>query len=117
MPKYMPKLPPLDPCPVEHVVELIGGKWKPRLLYRLRLSDTSLADLQRFLPGARSQVIAQQLGALEEDGIVLRLSPAAGQSWGNYTLTDRGKELLAAVDVIAGWGEADLGGWSAPTLR
>lgn len=112
----MPKLPSLDACPVEHVVDLIGGKWKPRLLYRLRLGDASLADLQRFLPGARTQVIAQQLGALEEDGIVLRLPPADCQSWGKYALTDRGKGLLAAVDVIAGWGEADIGGWSAPTL-
>ncbi|MET0240733.1 MAG: helix-turn-helix domain-containing protein [Sphingobium sp.] len=105
---YTYKLPPLDPCPVEHVVQLIGGKWKARLLGRIRECPASVGDLQRFLPRIRPQVLLRQLKALEQDDLISRLAPASGRDWGRYTLTDRARALLAAVDAIAFWGERDL---------
>jgi len=65
---YTPKLAPLDPCPVEHVVRLIGGKWKARLLARVRERPCSVAELHRHLPRARPQVLLEQLKALEGTG-------------------------------------------------
>jgi len=105
---YTPKLAPLDPCPVEHVVRLIGGKWKARLLARVRERPCSVAELHRHLPRARPQVLLEQLKALEGDGIVRRLAPAPGKAWGDYALTERGEALLAVVDAVATWGEDDL---------
>lgn len=106
---YRPKLPPLDPCPVEHVVQLIGGKWKARLLERIREQPATVGDLQRFLPRIAPQVMLRQLGALERDGIIERLASTTKREWGRYRLTERGQGLLVAVDVIASWGADDLG--------
>lgn len=111
---YTPKLPPLDPCPVEHVMQLIGGKWKARLLALLREQPRPVADLQRCLPRARAQVLLQQLKALERADLVQRLPPAHGRTWGPYALTDRAASLLGAVDVIAAWGDHDLLSHGAP---
>jgi len=105
---YTPKLPPLDACPVEHVVQLIGGRWKVRLLALLRDQPRSAADLQRCLPRARPQVLLEQLRALESASLLQRLPPPSGRTWGPYALTDRARSLLAAVDVIAAWGNHDL---------
>lgn len=105
---YTPKLPPLDPCPVEHVVQLVGGKWKARLLALLREEPLSVADIQRRLPRARPQVLLEQLKALERADLLQRLPPARGKTWGPYALTDRATSLLGAMDVIAAWGDHDL---------
>ena len=65
---YTPKLAPLDPCPVEHVVRLIGGKWKARLLACVRERPCSMAELQRHLPRARPQVLLEQLKGTGSSG-------------------------------------------------
>jgi DNA-binding HxlR family transcriptional regulator len=105
---YQPKLPPLDPCPVEHVVHLIGGRWKARLLGRVREAACTVAELQRFVPRAKPQVLLRQLKVLEQDGLIERLPLGPAERWGRYALTERGATLLAAVDHVAAWGQADL---------
>lgn len=116
MSRYRPKLQPLEPCPVEHVVRLVGAKWKARILYRLTLSNAALADLQRHLPRARPQVLTTQLQAMVADGLVRRRDPALDQAWGHYEITERGRGLCKALDALAEWGAAEINGWSAPTL-
>ena len=108
MGRYEPKLAPRDPCPVEHVLELVGGKWKPRILAKLKEGDAPMGELGRLLPRARPQVLAAQLRELESDGIVGRLAPAAGETWGRFRLTERGRGLCEVLDVVAAWGGADL---------
>ena len=38
-------------CPLELVQDMIKGKWKPIILWRLRLGATSLAKLERDIDG------------------------------------------------------------------
>jgi DNA-binding HxlR family transcriptional regulator len=117
MPHYQPKLPPLDPCPVEHVVALIGGRWKARILHRLSLGDAAANELVRHLKRARPQVVAAQLGAMERNGLVERLPLLPGRMWGVYRITSRGRSLHAALSGVADWGTVDIGGWVAPSLQ
>ena len=114
MNRYERKLPPLDPCPVEHVVEVVGGRWKARILHWLTLGEASVADLRRHLPRARHQVLAHQLAEMERHGLVRRQPPAPGRSWGAYAITPRGLLLHGALAEVAAWGVADLGGWDPP---
>jgi len=116
MTRYVPKLPPLDPCPVERVFALVGGRWKIRLLYRLHLADASLAELRAHLPRARPQVLTERLRELEQAGMLLRLPPSGG-GWGSYRITPRGRSLLDALAPAADWGRTDLGGWEPPTFE
>jgi DNA-binding HxlR family transcriptional regulator len=116
MGRYQAKRPPLDPCPVEHVVTLVGGKWKARLLYRLSLGDASLGDLQRHLPRARPQVLTAQLQAMAADGLVRRRAAGADHAWGRFEITERGRSLCAAIDAVASWGAIDIGGWVPPVF-
>ena len=43
-------------CPLELVHDMIKGKWKPIILWRLRLGATSLAKLERDTENAAGAV-------------------------------------------------------------
>lgn len=114
MARYRPKLPPLDPCPVEHAVAIVGGKWKARMIFEIARAPTSTGELIRALPRAKPQVVAAQLRALARDGVIRRLPPIAGERWGRFALTDEGARLCAALDGVAAWGREAIGGWTPP---
>ena len=112
MTRYIPKLPPLDPCPVEYVFVVIGGRWKSRILHRLGFGPTSLSELRRSMPRAREAVLVQQLKAMAEAGIVERLPRENGRAWGDFVLTERGRKLLQALASISEWGLEEIKQWS-----
>lgn len=104
---YQPKRAPLDPCPVEEVIGLIGGKWKARLLFELSLKQARFAELRRALPGVTQQVLSAQLQALVDDGLVRREAAVPGAG-GPYSLTQAGLSLLPVMKCVAAWGESRL---------
>lgn len=104
---YQPKRAPLDPCPVEEVVGLIGGKWKARLLLALSQRQAGFAELRRALPGITQQVLSAQLQALVNDGLVRREAPLLGAG-GPYSLTQTGLSLMPVMKCVAAWGESRL---------
>jgi DNA-binding HxlR family transcriptional regulator len=118
---YVPKRPALDPCPIEAVVAMIGGKWKARILYLLWLEPFAFAELLRRLVGIRQQVLSVQLRALERDGLVRRDQAAeAERHAGRYLLTATGCELIALLMPVADWSVRLLKqnglDWSPPVI-
>lgn len=114
---YHRKRPPLDPCPLEHVLAMVSGKWKARVLYLLASGELGFADIRRAVVGLRQQVLATLLQELERDGLVDRRrdDPANGS---RYRLTLRGQELVGLLVPVAAWGNARLAErgltWSLP---
>jgi DNA-binding HxlR family transcriptional regulator len=106
---YRPKREPLPPCPVENALAVVAGKWKARILLLLSNDALRFSDLRRNLEGITQQVLSAQLNAMERDGIVLRSpvsnNPLAGSP---YALTEDGRSLLAALEVLSEWGMARL---------
>lgn len=64
-------------CPVEAALDVIGGKWKPLILWALGDKVLRFNELQKALPGINTKMLTKQLRALEEDGESLRLSRSA----------------------------------------
>ena len=46
-------------CPLELVHDMIKGKWKPIILWRLRLGKTSLAQLERDIEGITQKMLLE----------------------------------------------------------
>lgn len=56
-------------CNVEMTVDLIGGKWKPLILWNLMDSTLRFNELKRRIPGITQKMLTQQLKDLEEAGL------------------------------------------------
>ena len=59
-------------CSVTATVEVIGGRWKPTILFHLKDQPRRFNELRRLVPGITQRMLTLQLRALEQDGIVTR---------------------------------------------
>ena len=59
-------------CPVEATLFLIGGKYKPLILWYLIEKPLHYMELQRMIPKATPKMLSQQLHDLEECGMLHR---------------------------------------------
>jgi DNA-binding HxlR family transcriptional regulator len=95
-------------CPVECTLDVIGGKWKPLILWWLAARTHRFAELRRTMPGITERMLAQQLRELEADGIVARKVFAAVPPKVEYSLTPYGRSLKRALQAICDWGVSHM---------
>jgi DNA-binding HxlR family transcriptional regulator len=92
-------------CHMEVTLELIGGKWKLFLLYKLGENGVMrFNELGRLHPRLTQKMLAQQLKELEADGLVHRESYNQVPPKVEYSLTERGRALLPIMDAMIEWG-------------
>lgn len=92
-------------CPVETSLELISGKWKPRLLWKLHLHGMMrFSEFKRRLPDITPKMLTQQLRELEEDGLIVRTVYAEVPPRVEYRLSPLGAALGPILDALAAWG-------------
>jgi DNA-binding HxlR family transcriptional regulator len=96
---------PGERCPVRTAVAVLGGKWKPLIVFYLRTGTKRFSELRRLIPEVTQQVLAQQLRQLEEDGIVSRTVYPEVPPRVEYDLTALGRELEPILDLLERWGE------------
>lgn len=60
-------------CPVSATMKIIGGKWKPTILYYLLSGTKRFNELQRLAGNPSARILTMQLRELEEDKIVKRV--------------------------------------------
>ncbi|MEM7801960.1 MAG: helix-turn-helix domain-containing protein [Chloroflexota bacterium] len=93
-------------CPVETCLELIGGKWKPRILWKIYQNEVMrFNELQRSISGnITAKMLTQQLRNLERDGIIDRKVYPVVPPKVEYRLSEFGHSLAPVLDAIANWG-------------
>jgi len=91
-------------CAVELAIDVIGGRWKPLILYHLRGGTRRFGELRRLLPTISQTVLTRQLRELENDGVVSRKVYPVVPPRTEYSLTPSGAELLPALDLLWKWG-------------
>lgn len=95
----------LTPCPVESTVALIGGRWKPIILFHLVGRTLRYSELQRLVPGASDRMLSRALKELARDGLVHREAYAEVPVRVEYSLTASGQTLYPLLDAMSEWGE------------
>ena len=95
-------------CPVEATIDVIGGKWKPLILWWLHQRTYRFAELRRLIPGITEKVLTQHLRELEADGIVDRRVFATIPPKVEYSLTEYGNSLKQALNAICEWGQLHM---------
>ena len=95
-------------CPVEVTLQIVGGKWKPLILYYLLQSTRRYNELKRMLPAVTPQMLTLQLRELERDAIVHRHVYAEVPPKVECSLTDLGHSLEPILLALLAWGEGYL---------
>lgn len=91
-------------CPLTKSLEIIGGKWKPIIIFNLDKSKKRFGQLDAVIPGISRKVLTDQLNQLVADNLVIRTAFAETPPRVEYTLTPKGKELVPILQGIAKWG-------------
>jgi len=92
-------------CPMEHLLVLIGGRWKPVILWWLSESRKPLRfkALRENMPRISQKVLTQQLRELERDELVNRQMFPEMPVRVEYSLTPFGRELRPVLRVLDSW--------------
>ncbi|MDW5549993.1 helix-turn-helix domain-containing protein [Methanosarcina sp.] len=96
-------------CPVEATLEVIGGKWKPIILWQLRTKKLRFSGLQQSMQGISPKMLTKQLRELEEDGLILREVYPEIPPKVEYSLTEFGMTVLPVLEALCKWGVEYLG--------
>lgn len=92
-----------DACGAAHAMDLIGERWALLVIRELMLGPKRFTDLRVSLPAISPNVLTQRLEDLETDAIVRRHKlPPPASAW-VYELTDWGKELEPAMQILGRW--------------
>lgn len=97
-------------CPVELALQVIGGKWKPIILFHLgneELGDLGVMrfnELRRSMPNITQKMLTRQLRELEADGLVHREVYAQVPPKVEYSLSELGKSVMPVMRQLCDWG-------------
>ncbi len=90
-------------CPITHSMNIIGGKWKPIIIFLLSRGTLRFGKLILFMPAISRKVLTDQLRELEADGLILREKFAETPPRVQYSLTKKSEELVPILWSLAKW--------------
>ncbi len=101
---YQPKLPKDLRCPLEHALEFVGGRWNSRILCLLfSAGSMRYGEIKKNLTGITDTVLAATLKEMIANELVQRRQFAEIPPRVEYTLTDKGQELVPFLRQICRW--------------
>jgi DNA-binding HxlR family transcriptional regulator len=92
-----------DECPVTATIDVIGGKWKPPLLWLLMKGPLRFGELNKTMPGMALKVLSRTLKELEADGIITRKAYPEVPPRVEYSLSPKGDTLRPILTMLSEW--------------
>ena len=107
-PREVPEL-AQEKCGVIYALELIGGKWRLPVLWKLSKQDSiRYNELRRQLHGITNTMLTRVLVDLEENGLVIRTEYETVPPHVEYSLTESGRSIIPALEIIGAWGRQKM---------
>ncbi len=91
-------------CGLEAAFDVIGGKWKVIILWRLHPGPKRFGELKRLVAGISEKMLIQQLKEMEADGLVCRKAFPEIPPRVEYSLTPMGISLKDLLPPLCEWG-------------
>lgn len=99
-------------CPVERVARLIADKWTLLIIRDLFQGPCRFGQLYTSMTGISTRTLSARLSALDEAGLIERRAYAEIPPRVEYSLTEKGRDLLPLLEAIRVYGEK----WSEPAI-
>ena len=97
-----------EQCPSREVLKHVTSRWGVLILVALRDGTHRFSDLRRKMGGVSEKMLAQSLQALEQDGVITRVSYPVVPPHVEYSLTQLGEQVSDKVAALADWIELNL---------
>ncbi len=89
---------------VKTTLDVIGGKWKPLIMFLLTKETMRFSELQKGIGGITQKMLTQQLRELESDKLISRKVYAQVPPKVEYSITSYGKTLIPVFKTMHQWG-------------
>jgi DNA-binding HxlR family transcriptional regulator len=90
--------------PVELALDVLGGRWKMPILWRLKARAWRYGELKKDLGRITHKMLAEQLRELERDGLISRKVYGQVPPKVEYALTKKGKTTIPLIKSLRKWG-------------
>ncbi|QCK16147.1 winged helix-turn-helix transcriptional regulator [Mangrovivirga cuniculi] len=90
-------------CSLVHAMNILGGKWKPIIIYLLANGEMRFGKLLMHTPTISKKVLTEQLKELEEDGLIIRKRFSEIPPRVEYSLSEKGNGLLPVLKALSDW--------------
>jgi DNA-binding HxlR family transcriptional regulator len=94
-------------CYFQLAMMVIGGKWKPKVLFYLGQNEAiRFGALRRAVFGISEKMLIQSLKELEKDGLVNRKVYRQVPPKVEYSLTEIGRSFVPVLNAMFNWGQS-----------
>ena len=91
-------------CSLAYTLELIGGRWKAVILWRLLEDRRNYSRLKHSIDGITERMLAKQLRELIRDGLIQKKTISQKPTRTEYKLTPLGRTLKPHLVALSTWG-------------
>jgi DNA-binding HxlR family transcriptional regulator len=98
-----PKIEKKPGC-VAEATAILGNKWTALIVMELSQDCARFSHLQQSIPGINPRTLSQRLDYLEQKRIISKKQFAEVPPRIEYTLTEKGRDLLPILKSMADWG-------------
>ncbi len=91
-------------CGMAYTLNIIGGRWKPAILFRLKEGTMRFGELKKDIEGISERMLVAQLRELEADGLVQRIVYAEVPPRVEYRMTKLGNSIEPVLTAMSNWG-------------
>jgi DNA-binding HxlR family transcriptional regulator len=91
-------------CPIARTAEIISGKWTLLIIRDLASGVKRFNQLERSLHGISPKTLSERLRSLEEEGIIFRQTFAEVPPRVEYSLTEKGLDLVDVIESMRNYG-------------
>ncbi|CAE6724052.1 putative HTH-type transcriptional regulator YtcD [Paraburkholderia aspalathi] len=91
-------------CGLDAALAVLGGKWKPLVLFHLAHGVHRYGELRRAVGSVSDKVLIQQLKELQMDEVIERVDYKEIPPKVEYSLTPFGRSLAKALGPLCVWG-------------
>jgi DNA-binding HxlR family transcriptional regulator len=104
-------------CGLDAALAILGGKWKPLVLFHLAHGVHRYGELRRAVGSVTDKVLIQQLKELKMDEVIERIDYREIPPKVEYALTPFGRSLAKALGPLCVWGTEHMGDVERISLR
>lgn len=97
---------PIEPrlgC-IAAALRVIGQKWTALIIRDLSDAPKRFSELEKSVGGVNPRTLSQRLEKLEAHGIVSKHTYAEVPPHTEYTLTEKGRDIIPILQQMAAWG-------------